>query len=162
MNSRSESSGRAGFSLIEITFALMVLSIGLLAIFHLFPSGLKASIDATADTRTATFAQQTFASIKADADEAVSDGNDSTTWESVFSGAVSIGGQTVTLSLDAWSDWTDPAVRYPAGQDEYLRYRSRTSVNGRVAGVALQVRYGKVGGYIRNFYTEIYNYGELR
>lgn len=47
---------RSGFSLIEVTLAIGVLSVGTLALMALFPMGLKESSDAQSDMRQAIFA----------------------------------------------------------------------------------------------------------
>ena len=56
---------KSGFTLIEVTFTLMLMSLGLFAIFHLFPSGLRASVDANAFTRQSMFAEDVFGTIRA-------------------------------------------------------------------------------------------------
>lgn len=50
--------GRAGFSLIEVTLALLVMGVGLLAVFGLFGGGLKMNTDSANETSLAFFAQQ--------------------------------------------------------------------------------------------------------
>ena len=46
-----------GFSLIEVSIALLVASIGLMATFGLFPTGLQANKDSIDDTQLGLFAQ---------------------------------------------------------------------------------------------------------
>ncbi len=149
---------QAGFSLIEVTLALVVVGLGLLAVFHLFPTGLRAGIDATAETRCAQFADEVFNQIYAEA----ATRTNTSAFVSLFDGSddeVSIG-----LSKDVdlnGSDW----VQYPAsadsGYDEYVSYRcdSRVDTDDRLGSVELRVAYGRTGGFTNTFYTEVYNFG---
>lgn len=53
-------SGRAGFSLVEIVIALAVISIGLIAVVGLIPQGIQSARDAADNTIAATIVQDTF------------------------------------------------------------------------------------------------------
>ena len=53
----------AGYSLVEVTLALLVVAIGLTATFALFPEGLKATRAAVDDTEIAMFAEYVFTSL---------------------------------------------------------------------------------------------------
>ena len=55
---------RGGFSLIEVSLAVLVVGLGLLSIFGLFPAGLKMSEDSIADTRAAMFAEYVFSDMR--------------------------------------------------------------------------------------------------
>lgn len=67
---------RAGFSLIEVTLALLVVALGMLALFSLFPSGLREGDNALMDTHVALFGEYVMASLHANA-----------------------------LKIDRWNDW---------------------------------------------------------
>ena len=54
---------RAGYSLVEVTLALLVVAIGLTATFALFPEGLKATRAAVDDTETGLFADYVFTTL---------------------------------------------------------------------------------------------------
>ena len=54
---------RAGYSLVEVTLALLVVAIGLTATFALFPEGLQASRAAVNDTEVALFADYVFTTL---------------------------------------------------------------------------------------------------
>ena len=54
---------RSGYSLVEVSLALLVIGIGLLAVFALFPEGLGAARRAVDDVETAAFAEFVFASL---------------------------------------------------------------------------------------------------
>jgi type II secretory pathway pseudopilin PulG len=51
---------RSGFTMVEIALAMMVMTVGVLGIFALFPVGLNSSRDAKTDTQMAMLAQAVF------------------------------------------------------------------------------------------------------
>lgn len=55
---------RAGYSLVEVTLALLVVAIGLTATFALFPEGLKATRSAVSDTEMGLFAEYVFSTLE--------------------------------------------------------------------------------------------------
>ncbi|MBT7068744.1 MAG: type II secretion system protein [Verrucomicrobia bacterium] len=154
---------KRGFTLIEVTFSLLLMTLGLFAVFHLFPSGLRASVDANAFTRQSMFAEDCFGAIRAAAAEE---------WSLVFPPD----GLQVTLSdgtpLELDRDWSDGSFVYPAGQDgldgggnEYLRCKLTLAQDAFMGGshtnlgsVKLEVRFGRVGTLGDTFYTEVYDY----
>lgn len=54
---------RAGYSLVEVTLALLVVAIGLTATFALFPEGLKTTRAAVDDTEISMFAEYVFTTL---------------------------------------------------------------------------------------------------
>ena len=60
---RRRGGGRAGYSLVEVTLALLVVAIGLTATFALFPEGLRSSRAAVDDTEMALFAEYVFTTL---------------------------------------------------------------------------------------------------
>ena len=54
---------RAGYSLVEVTLALLVVAIGLTATFALFPEGLQAARAAVNDTEIGLFADYVFTTL---------------------------------------------------------------------------------------------------
>ncbi len=56
MNAPRRLSRRAGFSMVEVALALLVVSVGLTAIFGLFPSATTANKRAIQDTQIGLFA----------------------------------------------------------------------------------------------------------
>ena len=58
-----KSNTRAGYSLVEVTLALLVVAIGLTATFALFPEGLKASRASVDDSEIAMFAEYVFTTL---------------------------------------------------------------------------------------------------
>lgn len=67
MMAESRPGRRAGFSLVEVTLALLVVAVGLTATFALFPEGLKATREAVNDTEVALFADYVFGTLAATA-----------------------------------------------------------------------------------------------
>lgn len=55
----------AGFSLIEVNVAILVIAGGMLSLFTLFPAGLRMSTAAMSDTRQALFADDFFSFVDA-------------------------------------------------------------------------------------------------
>ena len=68
MNMRNTRRKR-GFSLVEVCLAVLVVGLGILSIFGLFPTGLAASEDAEKDTTGGLFANQAINSLQARADD---------------------------------------------------------------------------------------------
>ncbi|MGD9782330.1 MAG: prepilin-type N-terminal cleavage/methylation domain-containing protein [Kiritimatiellia bacterium] len=62
-NVRKRRAARAGFSLVEVTLALLVVAVGLTATFALFPEGLKATRAAVDDTEIGMFAEYVFTTL---------------------------------------------------------------------------------------------------
>lgn len=56
--------GEAGFSLVEVTLALLVVAVGLTATLALFPEGLTATREAVNNTETALFADYVFTTLE--------------------------------------------------------------------------------------------------
>lgn len=60
-------SKRSGFTLIEVSLAVLVLGLGLMAAFGLFPAGVRQNEESTADTRAALFADYVLNGMHANA-----------------------------------------------------------------------------------------------
>lgn len=60
---------KGGFSLVEVCMAVLVVGLGLMSVFAMFPSGLAASEAAQADTETGLFAEKVFFGLHAVATE---------------------------------------------------------------------------------------------
>ncbi|HOD99658.1 MAG TPA: hypothetical protein PLD40_04385 [Kiritimatiellia bacterium] len=58
-----KSTSRAGYSLVEVTLALLVVAIGLTATFALFPEGLRATRSAVDDAEISLFADYVFTTL---------------------------------------------------------------------------------------------------
>lgn len=56
--------GQGGFSLVEVALALLVVAIGLTAVFGLFPAGMQSSRAAVEETEMAEFADFVFEALE--------------------------------------------------------------------------------------------------
>ena len=73
--------GARGFSLVEVTLALMVVGVGMLAILGMFPAGLDQNTRSISDTHAALFAQEVFNSLRVHAE---------TNWQEIGVGIYSL------------------------------------------------------------------------
>lgn len=156
---------KKGFSLVELTFALMITGMGILAIFHVFPSGLEAAKTATADTRAAEFAQSVFNSYRAEISNM-----DRDQWEEAINGdelnlevQIPAGNGDITIAPVDEFQAPDEAIEFPAGSEptEYIRYKLATELlSDNLVAIYLEVSYGKMSSYKKVFYTAVY-YNEM-
>jgi len=63
MKEKKQFRSKAGYSLVEVTLALLVVAIGLTATFALFPVGLQATREAVNDTEVGLFADYVFSTL---------------------------------------------------------------------------------------------------
>jgi uncharacterized protein (TIGR02598 family) len=61
---RNRFTNRIGFTLVEVMLALAIVSIGLIAILGLLPTGLRSARDAADNTLSATIIQDVFSNIR--------------------------------------------------------------------------------------------------
>lgn len=100
MNHRSQNQG---FSLVEANLAILVVAVGLLSLFSLFPAGLRQSDLSQADTRQALFAEYVLSRVIGNAAE-IKDWN---TWKdfAAFRAKAVDGGLTMNaVSKGPWSN----------------------------------------------------------
>lgn len=71
----TQARSQAGFSLVEVTIALLVVAVGLTATLGLFPEGLTATRKAVDNTETALFADYVFTTLELSAAYHALDGN---------------------------------------------------------------------------------------
>lgn len=112
--------GRGGFTLVEVTLAILVVALGLLSVFSLFPTGLRASEDDVADTRAGMFAETVFGRMRAGADELVQWSE----WSNpaTFSSKV-LTNRNAAVDVLLVDGGTIQAVDFPKGSGQQLRYR---------------------------------------
>jgi len=126
-----------GFSLIEVCLAVLVIGFGLVAIFKLFPSGLRSMEDDTADTRCGLFTETVMAALRANVDT-ITNGTDWAT-PSVFTNLIVQ--DVFGAGADAVMGVVSP-TRFPNGGD-WLRYR--LTVNASQHSALLEVCDGQYG-----------------
>lgn len=91
---RSSRSAPGGFSLIEVNLAIMLVALGLLGLFGLFPAGLREGEAGLVETHAAVFADYVLSGVRAKAGD-----------------------------ISSWEEWCDiaqfrSAVRFNAGLDK--------------------------------------------
>ncbi len=161
-----------GFTLVEVALALLVLSIGLLALFGLFPTGLQMNKQAIDETQAAMFAEEVLNGVRAQAA--------TQRWDRIRTSirlppvAPDMWYQPDSLEVvvDLQGNWR--TLRYQklgtraidGERQRYLDYGVRykleiLDVSPSRKAVRLHVRpgeYGTTNAYL--FYTELYNHGQ--
>lgn len=149
----------AGFSLAEISLALLVVSIGMLGLFALFPAGIQMSKSAVDDTRSALFAEAVFNGLRAKARETAWNQVDNITLDAVAgdmwknTGTLVVRQDSVinTLLYEPYdASYTDYAVRYQ------LTFADASPAR---KAVRLEVLPGEGGGKAIYYYMELFNHG---
>jgi len=131
----------SGFSLVEVTLALMVMAIGILSIMSLFPAGLDQNARSIADTHAAFFAEEVFAGLQAKAE---------TNWAKLEEFNVPV------AASNMWSGMTNKVhvtgtnmvmnkYAYNTYEDHALRYRLALTTNGLLKAATLFVWPGEFG-----------------
>lgn len=146
--------GRAGFTLVEVALAVLVVGLGLLAIFGLFPSGLRSAEDATADTRSGLFAETLLNGMRGRAMSVTNwdDWCDRAWMSDELRRNVLAGAGTVTTGVVS-------EVVFPQGGADWLRYRLTIDLsNSNRYWAVLEVEDGRYPSgmltYPSGFYTE--------
>lgn len=98
---------KGGFTLIEIAMAIVVVAIGVLAVFSLLSAGLDASSRAIADTQGAMFADNVFNALRAESLSSAKDYNP-------FPPAVTNGWNDFWLAFTGGSDTNITVAAGPA------------------------------------------------
>lgn len=150
---------QSGFTLVEVVLAILVVALGLLSVFTLFPTGLRASEDTVADTRAGMFAETVFGKMRGGAEELVlwSNWNDPVIFSTKT--LTKRDGETDDLIANASTDKTVHNVEFPIGSvpKQYLRYRLFIDSTDTVRYPAkLEVCDGQYGAFQFQsiFYTE--------
>ena len=144
---------KGGFSLVEVCMAILVVGLGLMSIFSMFPTGLAASESAAADTETGLFAAQVFAGLQAVATEV-----SWSQWKKMPVSAADFkipdgGAKKIEFYYETMN--ADNNIRYK------MVFATPTSRVDRVKEVTLSLASLRTSPVVTNvFYTEIY-YMEL-
>ena len=143
---------RSGFTLIEVSLAILVLGLGLMAAFGLFPAGVRQNEESTADTRAALFADYVLNGMQANA-ATITEWNE---WKAEANGNfqnsqilgngsgmplpcpnTSLAGVQNGVTPPVWPNW-------PTASDNKLRYQLTMDVvansSNRVYTAILQVK----------------------
>lgn len=144
--------GIAGFTLIEVSLAVLIIGLGLLSVFSLFPSGLRSAEEGAADTHAGLFGQTVMSGLHGNA-ATVTNWND---WcdDAFFDSAIRANVLGAGRPVQTGAVTT---VAFPASDpDQYLRYRLTLGFSTNRHYAFLEVCDGQYGGfdYPAKFYTE--------
>jgi len=151
------------FSLIEVNLAILVIALGLLALFALFPLGLRESEMGIIDTHEAMFADHVLSSMEGNA-LAI------TNWSTWINMMAFINGvESGIYPIDpiygyGWSRTAlADAINFPTNAvDRYLRYKLTILDYGARKTAELRVKSGKYGDFDRDahvYLTEFIYFG---
>jgi type II secretory pathway pseudopilin PulG len=103
---------KSGFSLIEVNMAVLVIGLGLLVLFGLFPAGLKEGENGAVDTQCALFAESVLEGLRGEAHNKpeLLDWN---IWENINSFAANLTLSSPAVQGDATTIQTALQVRGP-------------------------------------------------
>lgn len=159
---------RRGFTLVEVCLALMVVSIGVLGAFALFPHGLAEARLASAETQAGLFSEMVLRTYRAAS--TVIPWNTLNSYQAPVPGADSVwNGSATTSTLIPGSSYRSyvNAVTLPGGggdlEEIALRYKLVIDdlVPGRLKRMTLYVLLGRFGitqdDYARVYVSYIYN-----
>lgn len=140
---------RAGFSLVEVTLALMVVAVGILSVMSLFPAGLDQNMRSIADTRAAFFAEEVFSGLQACAQEDWS-GLDNAIFKPIPHDYWKSSASGESLDTDLQLRWTDIAtncyVYHGTDIEKYaLRFSFDINTSNNIKQVTLFVWNGEFG-----------------
>lgn len=164
---------KAGFTLMEIALAILVLSIGMLALFGLFPAGLQMNKQAIDETQAALFAEEVLNGVRAQAStQPWNQINNNirlppptpNVWANAQDLQIEVtgGGDDNFTTLVYFKSGTRGTSRLPQDYRDFgIRYRLEIrNIDTYRKSVQLHVRPGEFGttnAYV--FYTELYNHG---
>lgn len=136
MNLSSRQQGRAGFNLVEVCLAIVVVAFGIVTLLGLFSSGLRTAETADNETRMTLFGGGVMNGIIAKACAITN----WTTWTNDVSFASNVSTGLVPAVAPTWLPGGAQVV-YPTGSTLYVRYRldMTTRVNTRGREINLEV-----------------------
>ncbi len=142
-------SRRCGFNLVEVSLAVFVLSLGLLAVFGLFPAGLGMADNARQETQATIFADYVLGGLRAAA---------------AADRPLDVG--EIVEEEEVLGEYM--LVKFPVHDDDrhptYLRYKFETGIgfSDNIRTADLRVIPGRSGGQEKLFYTEFYRFQEVQ
>jgi type II secretory pathway pseudopilin PulG len=148
----------AAFSLIEVTLAMLVVSVGILAVLGLFPLGLDQNARAIADSHAGLFVEEVFSGLRACAETNWDGLSIDTTLSSANYPGVGVtrfSGTNMAVHTNVYSNSVTHIV------DHALRYRLTLNSNGNIKAAMLCVwdgQFGSTNAAPNVFYQEFFNY----
>jgi hypothetical protein len=168
----SKDRAAGGFSLVEVNLAILLVGVGLVALFALFPRALQECDSAMGDTQEALFGDLVINALQGNA-AVITEWKD---WKGTndFVNALSVGPPMAGVELKPVGGGftaSDGEFEFPPGSGKYLTYELNLSprpdpsgvrVRGTVWKAVLLVVSGKNRslGAARNYYTELMYMGE--
>lgn len=151
-----------GFSLVEVSLAIFIVSFGLLTLFSLFPKGLRQAEAGHADTQTALFSDYVLSTVRAEAMGVDSESWDDLEFRDIWPAPETDPNPSVRPDLGSLE-----AVEFPEGSELYVRYFLELNPRGDHYAVALWVQAGQYGSSDENtfkrsadaYYTELFYSG---
>lgn len=158
---------KSGFSLMEVNLAILLLALGLLAIFALFPAGLRESELGIADTQEAMFADTILSIMEGNAMTITN----WTIWADMDGGSGDIPtkgfrkevkkGLPYGVEAQTENAVCDPPITFPDGTDYAIQYKISFSGNDneKTRTVTMWVKYGRYGDFNKaRIYTSKFVY----
>ena len=147
---------KLGFSLVEVAFAVLVVGLGCLTIFSLFPSGLRMANADQADTKSALFVDRVFSGLHSNAG-GMTNAADWVSFE--FKVVKNVLGQNLDVLVGSTNS-------FPLNTDDGVRYYLTVSTNP-VYSATLKVWYGQHGSLVNivpsvSAYTEFYQVNQVQ
>lgn len=147
----------SGFSLVEVSLAIMIVGIGMLAIIGMFPAGLDQNSRAISDTHAALFAGEVFSALRVQAE---------TNWDGLGQDEIPAAMQAEwgdIVNLRTLANNTIYTNRYGRSgntniADHTFRYRITLTTNGLIKSAFLRFwpgEYGSISNPIM-FYSEFF------
>ena len=108
----------SGFSLIEVNLAIMIVAVGLLALFALFPLGLRESEAGIADTQEAMFADTVLSALEGNALAMTNWSH----WDSTDAFQAGISSNLPYPEVFLQKNPDGAQLEYPSESGKYIRY----------------------------------------
>ncbi len=118
-----------GFTLLEVVLAILVVAVGLLAVFGLITFGLDASEKAVGDTLAGIFADDVFNGLRSYSIAAADQGNWGNFWSAFAGGSTSV-------TFAAWRTWDGTLEKKGALSDSTWSSDGPVYIKCSVAGAA--------------------------
>lgn len=126
--------GTSGFTLIEVALAVVVVAIGLLAVFGLIGSGLDQSAKAVGETQASIFANSVFNGLRSESLRASELSSGTTNeWLNFWT---DFAGRTRTVIIPADTTWADPTtLQIKANEGKSLVFSVKSVRSGASTGI---------------------------
>ena len=130
---------KSGFTLVEVALALLVVGVGIVAIFGLFPAGMEAGRRTVNETQAALFAEEVFTAYRSLA--------------SVTNLTIATNAQ---VPVAAPGQWSSPPLIIPDGSLQTCVLRASGSPNSIERALRYRLTIGNPGPYIRTMTLRVY------